>query len=53
MHNNVVEALAEHFAADSVVLRFDYRGVGQSKIDLKCQIVPCGISSTSILSKAS
>ncbi len=34
MHNNVVEALAEHFAADSVVLRFDYRGVGQSKIDL-------------------
>jgi alpha/beta superfamily hydrolase len=34
MHNNVIEALAEHLSADSVTLRFDYRGVGQSRISL-------------------
>src|ERR1035437_2486400 len=39
MSNNVIEAMAEHFAADSVTLRFNYRGVGQSRIDL-----PGGIS---------
>jgi alpha/beta superfamily hydrolase len=39
MQNNVVGALAEHFSADAITLRFDYRGVGQSYIDL-----PPGIS---------
>lgn len=39
MDNNVIQALARHFAADSVTLRFDYRGVGESEIDL-----PAGVS---------
>ena len=39
MENNVVLALARHMATDSVVLRFDYRGVGESQIKL-----PPGVS---------
>src|SRR5690242_14854981 len=39
MQNNVVAALAERFSTDAVTLRFDYRGVGQSRIDL-----PAGLS---------
>jgi alpha/beta superfamily hydrolase len=34
MENNVIEYLADYFAKDSVTLRFDYRGVGKSGIDL-------------------
>ena len=34
MQNNVVVALAERLAEQSVVLRFDYRGIGQSRIAL-------------------
>ena len=39
MDNNVVRALAEGLAADAVVLRFDYRGIGDSRIEL-----PTGLS---------
>jgi hypothetical protein len=34
MENNVVAALAERFSAEAITLRFDYRGVGASRIDL-------------------
>jgi alpha/beta superfamily hydrolase len=34
MDNNVIRYLAQSLAADSVTLRFDYRGVGQSTISL-------------------
>jgi alpha/beta superfamily hydrolase len=34
MENNVVTALAERLSEDAIVLRFNYRGVGQSRIDL-------------------
>jgi alpha/beta superfamily hydrolase len=34
MENNVIKHLANYFAKDSVTLRFDYRGVGKSRIDL-------------------
>ena len=34
MDNNVIAAIAKTFAQDSAVLRFDYRGVGQSDIEL-------------------
>lgn len=34
MNNNVVAAVSRHLAAHSVVLRFDYRGVGESGIEL-------------------
>lgn len=34
MNNNVVSAVARHLAARAVVLRFDYRGVGESEIAL-------------------
>jgi alpha/beta superfamily hydrolase len=34
MENNVIQYLANYFAKDSVTLRFDYRGVGKSRIDL-------------------
>lgn len=34
MENNVIKTLARHLADDSVTLRFDYRGVGESAIDL-------------------
>jgi alpha/beta superfamily hydrolase len=39
MNNNVISALANALSVDSVVLRFDYRGVGESRIDL-----PAGVS---------
>jgi len=35
MENNVVAALAERLSAEAVTLRFDYRGVGQSRIELR------------------
>jgi len=34
MNNNVVAAVTRHLAAHAVVLRFDYRGVGESQIAL-------------------
>ena len=34
MNNNVVSAVARHLAGQAVVLRFDYRGVGESEIVL-------------------
>ena len=34
MENNVVTALAERLSQDAIVLRFNYCGVGQSRIDL-------------------
>ena len=34
MDNNVIRAVAERLARHSAVLRFDYRGVGESEIDL-------------------
>ena len=34
MENNVIVALAEKLSASNVTLRFDYRGIGQSRIDL-------------------
>lgn len=40
MQNNVIVALARRLSEDSVTLRFDYRGVGTSRIDL-----PAGESS--------
>jgi alpha/beta superfamily hydrolase len=36
MNNNVVRAVARQLAANAVVLRFDYRGVGESEIALDC-----------------
>src|SRR5579859_4351866 len=39
MENNVVAALAARLPAEAVTLRFDYRGVGGSRIDL-----PSGLS---------
>jgi hypothetical protein len=39
MENNVVEALARHLAPGAVVLRFNYRGVGDSEI-----LLPPGVS---------
>lgn len=39
MDNNVIRELAQHLASDSITLRFDYRGVGESRIDL-----PAGLS---------
>ena len=39
MDNNVVRALAAHLASEAVVLRFDYRGVGDSEI-----VLPPGLS---------
>ncbi len=35
MHNNVVSAIARRLAVHAVVLRFDYRGVGESEISLE------------------
>lgn len=34
MENNVIQNLANYFAKDSLTLRFDYRGVGKSTINL-------------------
>jgi alpha/beta superfamily hydrolase len=34
MENNVIVALAEEFSAAALTLRFDYRGIGQSQIEL-------------------
>lgn len=34
MNNNVIAALAQCLSADSLTLRFDYRGIGDSRIDL-------------------
>jgi len=34
MENNVIQNLANYFANDSLTLRFNYRGVGTSEIDL-------------------
>ncbi len=34
MDNNVIEALARHFAERAVTLRFNYRGVGESEFHL-------------------
>lgn len=34
MHNNVITALANRLSEDSVTLRFDYRGIGESRIEL-------------------
>ena len=34
MDNNIIQAIAGDLARDSVTLRFDYRGVGNSKIEL-------------------
>ncbi len=34
MENNVILALARHLSASRIVLRFDYRGVGESEINL-------------------
>jgi|WetSurMetagenome_2_1015567.scaffolds.fasta_scaffold128857_2 uncharacterized protein len=34
MENNVIQNLANYFAKDSITLRFNYRGVGKSQIDL-------------------
>lgn len=34
MENNVIKYLADYFAKDSVTLRFNYRGVGKSRINL-------------------
>jgi alpha/beta superfamily hydrolase len=39
MENNVVAALAEGLSVEAVTLRFDYRGIGESRIEL-----PAGIS---------
>ena len=39
MENNVAAAVAERLSTEAVVLRFDYRGVGQSRIEL-----PPGVS---------
>ncbi|MGR3310121.1 MAG: alpha/beta hydrolase, partial [Candidatus Brocadiales bacterium] len=39
MDNNIITALSQFLARDSVTLRFDYRGVGESQIDL-----PAGVS---------
>jgi alpha/beta superfamily hydrolase len=38
MDNNVVRAVAERLARHSVVLRFDYRGVGESEIALETDV---------------
>ena len=35
MENNVIRHLANYFAKDSLALRFDYRGVGKSTINLE------------------
>ena len=34
MENNVILALAERLSASAVTLRFDYRGIGESRIEL-------------------
>ncbi len=34
MDNNVIRSLAGHLGKDCAVMRFDYRGVGESRIDL-------------------
>lgn len=34
MDNNIIRELAQYLASDSITLRFDYRGVGDSRIDL-------------------
>ena len=39
MDNNIIKAIARSLATDSVTLRFDYRGVGNSQIKL-----PTGLS---------
>ena len=39
MDNNVIRLLAEQMSSDAVVLRFDYRGIGESRINL-----PPGVS---------
>jgi alpha/beta superfamily hydrolase len=39
MDNNVITEMAQYFARDSVTLRFDYRGIGDSEIKL-----PAGLS---------
>ncbi len=39
MDNNIIRELAQYLASDSITLRFDYRGVGGSRIDL-----PVGLS---------
>jgi alpha/beta superfamily hydrolase len=38
MDNNVIRALGRKLAADSAVLRFNYRGVGASEIDLPADL---------------
>lgn len=38
MDNNVVQAVARSMAADSLTLRFDYRGVGESTINLPPEV---------------
>ena len=39
MDNNVIQVLAQRLASDAITLRFDYRGIGQSRITL-----PTGLS---------
>lgn len=34
MENNVIRSLARSLSTDAIALRFDYRGIGQSRIDL-------------------
>lgn len=38
MDNNVIRAVAERLACHGVVLRFDYRGVGESEIALESEV---------------
>ena len=38
MENNVILALARRLGATNIVLRFDYRGVGESEIDLPPEV---------------
>jgi len=39
MDNNIIRELAQYLASDSITLRFDYRGVGDSRVNL-----PDGVS---------
>jgi alpha/beta superfamily hydrolase len=34
MENNIIQGLAQSLSANALALRFDYRGIGQSRIDL-------------------
>ncbi|MBN2591481.1 MAG: dienelactone hydrolase family protein [Sedimentisphaerales bacterium] len=38
MENNVIQNLAKYFAKDSITLRFNYRGVGKSEINLPSEL---------------